>query len=201
MSGCRLNGRLAYCKVCILCWRELDYSIRDQFFQAVFHSISDNLKFGITKKTSNVTPHRFLLLLYRVLKTIQVQHRAWHSDIFGLETRSETRLPNLSTKYVSTWLPLPWAKRKQTKRVLRKMYYSPQSKDKARLQQKQKFSQIQLLEILYVIVDTRQNQKNPSFFLASSVGPQAQFSPSAIAECSAMTNFGLWPQAVAEAVG
>ena len=52
------------------------------------------------KKTSNVTPHRFLLLLYRVLKTIQVQHRAWHSDIFGLETRSETRLPNLSTKYV-----------------------------------------------------------------------------------------------------
>ena len=43
----------------------------------------------------------------------------------------------------------------------------------------------------------------PKFFLSFqiSVGPQAQFSPSAAAECLALTNFGLRPQAVAEAVG
>ena len=33
-----------------------------------------------------------------------------------------------------------------------------------RLEQNQNFSQIQLLEILYVLVKTRQNQKNPYFF-------------------------------------
>ena len=32
---------------------------------------------------------------------------------------------------------------------------------------KQNFSQIQLLEILYVLVHASQNQKKPSFFLAS----------------------------------
>ena len=29
--------------------------------------------------------------------------------------------------------------------------------------------------------------------LLTSVGPQAQFSPLAVAECSALKNFGLWP--------
>ena len=48
------------------------------------------------------------------------------------------------------------------KRVLRKMYYSPQSKNSISLEvgvEKNNFSQIQLLEIFYVLVDTRQNQK------------------------------------------
>ena len=35
----------------------------------------------------------------------------------------------------------------------------------------------------------------------SSVGPQAQVSPSAIVKCLALTNFGLWQQAIAEDVG
>ena len=54
------------------------------------------------------------------------------------------------------------AKKKQTERVLRKMYYSPQSKNSISLEvgvEKNNFSQIQLLEIFYVLVDTRQNQK------------------------------------------
>ena len=55
------------------------------------------------------------------------------------------------------------------------------------------------------IVETRnlhgQTQYLRLLFTFFSVGPQAKFSPSAVAECSALTNFGLQPQAVAEAVG
>jgi hypothetical protein len=49
------------------------------------------------------------------------------------------------------------AKRKQTKRVNRKNYYSPQSKNSISLEVgvETNLFQIQLLEILYVLVDTR----------------------------------------------
>ena len=49
---------------------------RSIFLGSISFYIRQSEVWHYTEKTSNVTPHRFLLLLYRVLKTIQVQHRA-----------------------------------------------------------------------------------------------------------------------------
>ena len=67
------------------------------------------------------------------------------------------------------WVFGIYTKREQTRRVLRQIYYSLQSKDSISFEVavKQNFSEIQFLEILYVIVDTRQSQKTPTFFLTS----------------------------------
>ena len=56
---------------------------------------------------------------------------------------------------------------KETKRFLRKIYYSPQSKSSILLGGMSRYKTLARLEILYVLVDSSQNQKKTFFFLAS----------------------------------
>ena len=61
-------------------------------------------------------------------------------------------------------------RKKQTKSVLINIYYSPQSKSSTYMfggwSRNKNFTQIQLLKILYVLVDASQNQKKTLFILA-----------------------------------